>query len=137
MSLNLFSHLILNHIVTYYMSFIDATDIALNAQSSIKKTNKLSNYKFIAGPVHFIDREHWCLIFFNMSTFTFYYFDSLFSNDTNLYSERVFINMIKFCSKYSDLKNIKWTNGSLNNYITQNDSYSCGLFVCYFFESLL
>ena len=78
------------------MSSIDATDIALNAQSSIKKTNKLSNYKFIAGPVHYKDREHWCLVFVDMTTFHFYYFDSLFLNDKELHSERVFNNWIRF-----------------------------------------
>ena len=71
-----------------------------------------------------------------MTTFHFYYFDSLFLNDKELHSERVFNNWIRFCKPYSDLKNIKWTNGSLSNYITQNDYYSFGLFVCYFFECL-
>ena len=120
----------------FLFPFVSATDIAFHGKSTLRKTNKLSNYKFLAGPVFKADAKHWTLLFVDVKKKTFYYFDSLYSCQQNSFSIDVFNNFCDFCSGFSDLCEIKWINGSLSKNITQNDSFSCGLSLCYFFECL-
>ena len=84
----------------YFLPFHTATNIAFNGKSTIRKANKLSKYKFIAGPVHKKGKEtdHWSLIFINVSSSSFYYFDSLKTSQINSSSDKVFDNFRNFSS---------------------------------------
>ena len=86
----------------YFLPFPTATDIAFNGKSTIRKANKLSKYNFIAGPVHKKGKEtdHWSLIFINVSSSSFYYFDSLKTSQINSSSYKVFDNFCNFSSDF-------------------------------------
>ena len=47
----------------FLFPFVSVTDIAFHGESTLRKTNKLSNYKFLAGPVFKADSKHWTLLF--------------------------------------------------------------------------
>ena len=118
----------------YVLPSFTATTLAFSGQSPIRKSNKLSKYSFIAGPVYHEASEHWTLIFIDIKRSFFFYIDPLFSTCPSL-GEKVFSNWLLFCDSFDDLKSRNWTFKNIHT-STQTDDYSCGLFVCKFFYHL-
>ena len=121
---------------SFILSHQNASDIALIGKSNIKRTNKLSLYSCVAGPVYIKDLNHWTLLYVDIITSTVFYFDPLINSNSNQSAfDTVFNNWLQFAQEFSDLKNIQWQKPSMHTQ-TQQDNFSCGVFVCYFFSLL-
>ena len=111
-----------------------ASDIAFKGSSSLKNSD-FSQYNFIAGPVFHPDIKHWSLIFIDVTTAEFFYFDPMTENPS--YRQFcIYQNWLKFCKKDPFMSSIRWTNQVDIPHQIQSDNFSCGLFVCRYFYCL-
>jgi len=74
------------------------------------------------------------LFYVSIKSKKIYYIDPLGSSDEDF--NRITNNFIKFANSSIRLKTTQFTKVKLNHQI-QQDSYNCGVFVCYFFEILI
>ena len=88
----------------------------------------------IAGPIFNEQLKHWSLLFISKIDRKIYYIDPLgASTETfNAMTDKVLSILVE--KKYLD--EVPFTKVELEHQ-KQNDSYDCGAFVCYFYETLM
>ena len=134
-------------ILAYMKTFISSNNVYLfssNVAAQIVEIGKtlsairknLNVYKYAAGPVHIPGIKHWCLLFVSLETNDVTYIDPYQASDTKC--EQVRLNWTKFCKTRSGLKEKEWRVSPYSfSHKKQTDEFSCGVFVCYFFEKLI
>ena len=120
--------------------YVLSSNIATQIVNSGKLLNiirkNLSSYQYIAGPVHIPEKNHWCLLFISMNDNQVIYIDPYQATKEKL--NEVLANWGKFCKTRTGLKSKEWKLSPYSSSHTkQIDSYSCGVFVSYFFEKLI
>ena len=111
-----FDSIIMNKIMSLSKVFIK-TDILI--------------YEIMAGPVNF--GQHWCLLFIDLIKKTIIFIDPLGTSQKQIDQAEKGWNF--FCSSRETLKKFKWAVFN-KKHTQQKDTFSCGVFVCNFFEML-
>jgi len=123
----------------FVLSVVLATKIY--EHGSINKLRRnFTGYQYVAGPV-FIKNSgpklnHWNLLFVSLETNEVTFIDPFEASKDKC--EKVRLNWTNFCKTRDDLKEKTWTISKYSfDHSKQIDGYSCGVFVCYFFEQLV
>ena len=100
-------------------------------------SKSLANYDFISGPVY-IHPNHWCLFFVSVKSGNVTFINP--SRTSRQQAENALARWTTYAEKSSDLS-LKKKHWKLSphwlNHTKQTDSTSCGVFVCFFFETLI
>ena len=120
----------------YFLSSNVASQIAENGETLSDIREKLNSYTYAAGPVHIMESKHWCLLFVSFLSNEVTYIDPYGASETKC--TNVTANWAKFSNNRSCLKDKTWSaSPHCYGHIRQQDNFSCGVFVCHFFEILL
>ena len=87
----------------------------------------------------FRNGNHWALFFIDMSLKTIFYIDTDPAISQLHRTEKkisILNNWKKFCKNRNVMKEYKWSIND-STYQLQNDSFNCGVFVCYYFDLLI
>jgi hypothetical protein len=95
----------------------------------------LAKYDYICGPVYLKEKKHWCLFFASVRKYELIFIDSLGHEKDMLYKIR--INWNNFARNYLLANEEYQLSKHCFLHSKQNDNFSCGVFVCYFFEKLI
>ena len=99
----------------------------------------LLSFDYIADPVLLelgSGVKHWTLLFVSLLDQTVTYIDPFGANRSKC--EDVRLNWKKFCSTWNVLKEKTWIiSPDSYTHSKQNDSFSCGVFICNFFEHMI
>ena len=97
----------------------------------------LDNYEYIIGIDFIEDISHWCLLFVCFKTGEIFYLDPL-TNDNKYELTLVFKNVTKYLSSFKAFKEKTWKISDLcYTHTCQDDTISCGVYVCFFVEKLV
>jgi hypothetical protein len=103
---------------------------------------KFNEYDYIAGPVYVESMEHWCLLFVSIIDAEVTYLDPLkhISKESKKAAKEKQIDVLEkwsmFVKTRNGLKDKEWKMKEYNQY-HQPDAFSCGVFVCKYFENLI
>ena len=103
---------------------------------------KFNEYDFIAGAAYVKRKDHWCLFFVSIKDAEITYLDSLkYSTKEGKKAAKdkqsdVLANWITFSKTRNGLKDKEWKLKEFTQHY-QQDAYSCGVFVCKYFENLI
>jgi len=124
----------------YVLSYGMATHIYNNGTTGFQTLRKsLLSFDYIAGPVLLelgSGVKHWTLLFVSLLDQTVTYIDPFGADRSKC--EDVRLNWKKFCSTRNVLKEKTWIiSPDSYSHSKQNDSFSCGVFICNFFEHMI
>ena len=96
----------------------------------------LSHFDYIAGPLFISSQEHWCLLFVSVISSEITYINPLGTAKTDC--DNILNNWKLFVKSRVGLKDKDWkiTRYSQDHSL-QQDNFSCGVFVCYFYDKLI
>jgi hypothetical protein len=96
----------------------------------------LSHFDYIAGPLFISSQEHWCLLFVSVITSEITYINPLGTTKTDC--KNILDNWKLFVKSRVGLKDKDWkiTRYSQDHSL-QQDNFSCGVFICYFYDKLI
>ena len=99
----------------------------------------LNSFEYIAGPVLTVlsgKVKHWTLMFISLKSNEVTNINSFQASRDDVETFR--LNWMKFCKTRIGLKDKQWSTSIASyGHIKQVDGFSCGVFVCHFFELLL
>ena len=82
----------------------------------------------------YLNANHWALFFVSVISREIYYIDPIGTSETEL--DNIANKFVELVTSKKYLKNKEFTK-ILVNHQKQNDSFNCGVYVCYFFELLI